>query len=116
MLEKVQQEFNKVICDVKVIPNGQIEEIMKVVMPDYSPVLWGTSGRRLNDYALQMDYIKKRNIPLRLSKDFKLVELPSYAKSTDALDMVKEDNFLKFKELVPSSISGQFFNLKKELE
>ena len=116
MLEKVQQELNKIICDVKVIPNGQIEEIMKVIMPEYEPILWGTTGRRLGDYALQMDYIKKRNIPLRLSKDFKLIELPSYAKSDDAMEAIKEDNFLKFKELVPSSIAGQFFNLKKELE
>lgn len=116
MLEKVQQELNKVICDVKLIPNGQIEEIMKVIMPEYEPILWGTTGRRLNDYALQMDYIKKRSIPLRLSKDFKLVELPSYAKSDDAMEAIQTENFLKFKELVPSSIAAQFFNLKKELE
>jgi hypothetical protein len=116
MLEKVQQELNKVICDVKLIPNGQIEEIMKVIMPEYEPILWGTSGRRLNDYALQMDYIKKRSIPLRLSKDFKLVELPVYAKSDEAMEAIRTENFLKFKELVPASISAQFFNLKKELE
>jgi hypothetical protein len=85
-------------------------------MPEYEPILWGTSGRRLNDYALQMDYIKKRSIPLRLSKDFKLVELPVYAKSDEAMEAIRTENFLKFKELVPASISAQFFNLKKELE
>jgi hypothetical protein len=115
LLEKTQQEYSNTICDVKIIPNGQIEEVMKVILPEFEPILWGTSGRRLNDYALQMDYIKKRNIPLRLSKEFKLIELPTYVNSSDAMEAIKTSNYLEFKKLVPESVAAQFFNLQKEL-
>jgi hypothetical protein len=116
LLEKSQQEYSDVICDVKVIPNGQIEDVMKIILPEFEPILWGTSGRRLNDYALQMDYIKKRNVPLRLSKEFKLVELPVYVNSTDAIDSIINSNYMEFKKLVPGSVAAQFFNLQKELD
>jgi hypothetical protein len=89
---------------------------MKVILPEYEPILWGTSGRRLNDYALQMDYIKKRNIPLRLSKEFKLIELPSYVSSKDAMDAITGSNYMEFKKLVPNSVAAQFFNIQKELD
>jgi hypothetical protein len=115
MLEKVQQEYPELIADVKMIASGQVEEILEVLQPEYSPVLWGTSERRLKDYVLQMDYIKKKNIPLRLAKDFKLVELPSFVKSEEAITIIKNSDFTEFKKIVPTSIASEFFNLQKEL-
>ena len=115
MLEKVQQEYSDLISGYRVIPRGQIAEIVKEIRPDFEPILWGTTERRLKDYALQFDYIKKRDIPLRISKDFKLVELPSFVKSDEIIDIIKSSNYEEFKKLTPSSISSEFFNLQKEL-
>ena len=115
MLTKVQQEYPEVIENTLVVPSGQIAEIIKVIRPDYEPILWGTTDRRVKDYALQFDYIKKRDIPLRISKDFKLVELPSFVKSEEIIDLIKTSNFEEFKKLTPSSISAEFFNLQKEV-
>ena len=78
-------------------------------------MLWGTTERRIKDHALQFDYIKKRDIPLRISDNFKLVELPSYVKSEEVLDTLKKSDFAGFKKLTPTSIESSFFNLQKEL-
>ncbi len=115
MLNKVQQEYSDLIKDILIIPKGQITEIIKELRPKYEPILWGTSERRLRDYALQFDYIKKRDIPLRISKEFKLVELPSYIKSEDVIDLIKRSEFDEFKKVTPLSVSSEFFNLQKEI-
>jgi cytidyltransferase-like protein len=116
MLEKAQQEYSNIIADVKIIATGQLEEILEVLLPKYEPLLWGTSESRLKEYALQLDYIKRKKIPFRLSSDFKLVELPSFTKSEEIIKLIKDSNFLEFKKIVPASIASEFFNLQKELE
>jgi hypothetical protein len=115
LLNKVQQEYSNLIADVRVVPGGNLEEIIKAIRPDYEPMLWGTTSRRLKDYAIQLDYIKRRDIPLRISKEFKIVELPSYIKSEEVFNSIKDSNFAEFKRLVPDSIESEFFNLQKEL-
>jgi hypothetical protein len=115
LLSKIQQEYPDIIEEVLIVSTGQIEDIIRKLRPDYEPILWGTTDRRIKDYALQFDYIKKRDIPLRLSKDFKLVELPSYVKSEEIIELIKNSNFEKFKELTPISISSEFFNLQKQV-
>jgi hypothetical protein len=115
LLNKVKEEYPELINDFMIIPSGQIEEILENIYPKYKPFLWGTSESRLKDYVLQMDYIKRRKIPLRLSDDFKLVELPIFVKSDDVLTYIKSSNFAEFKKIVPNSIIPEFFNLQKEL-
>jgi hypothetical protein len=115
MLERVQQEYSDLIADVKLVESGKIEEILEALHPTYEPELWGTSERRLKDYLLQLDYVKKKKIPLRISDKFKLVELPVYVKSEEVLKTLEDSDFLKFKKMVPSSVAPHFFNLQKEL-
>lgn len=116
MLNKVQQEHPTLIEGTRIISSGQLAEIIKTLRPDYEPILWGTTERRMKDYAIQMDYIKKRDVPLRISKDFKLVELPSYVKSEEIIDLIKQSKFEQFKKLVPETIASEFFNLQKEVD
>lgn len=115
LLNKVKSEYSDIIRDIKVISKGQIESILSNLRPEYEPILWGTSERRINDYLLQMDYIKKRELPLRLAGEFKLVQLEKYIKSDQVLDSIKSENLAEFKQLVPQSIVSEFFNLVKEL-
>ena len=79
-------------------------------------MLWGSSHRKIKDYILQLDHIKKKNIPIRLADDFKLVEIPSYQKSEDIITVIENGDFNAFKEMVPVAIKSEFFNLQKELE
>lgn len=115
ILNKVQQEYPKLIASAMIVPNGQITDIIKELRPQYEPILWGTTDRRVKDYAIQFDYIKKRDIPLRISKDFRLVELPSFVKSEDIINLIKSSNYEEFKKETPTSVSAEFFNLQKEV-
>ena len=115
MLNKVQQEYPEMIADVMIVPSGQIADIIRELRPKYEPIIWGTTDRRVKDYALQFDYIKKRDIPLRISKDFRLVELPSFVKSEEIIELIKDSNFEGFKKETPASVSAEFFNLQKEI-
>jgi len=115
MLNKVQQEYPEMIADVMIVPSGQITDIIRELRPKYEPIIWGTTDRRVKDYALQFDYIKKRDIPLRISKDFRLIELPSFVKSEEIIELIKDSDFEGFKKETPASVSAEFFNLQKEI-
>ena len=84
--------------------------------PNYNPILWGTSEKRLKDHVLEFDYIKKRNVPLRISDDFKLIQLPNFLDSDRVRAAISSGDFNAFKEMVPKSIKSEFFNLRKELD
>ena len=115
-LEKTQQHHPEIIHSIKIIPQGGIEEVLKSLDPNMVPLLWGASPKRLDDYAIQFDYIKQRKIPIRLNKDFKLIELPSFIDSKEVIEAIREEDFEKFKKMVPQSVYPQFFNLKRELD
>lgn len=115
ILERTQQEYSDLIADTRIVSSGKLEDVLEALYPEYEPLLWGTSERRLKDYLLQLDYIKKKKIPLRLSDNFKLVELPAYVKSEEVIAALKDSDFMTFKKLVPSCVAPHFFNLQKEL-
>jgi phosphopantetheine adenylyltransferase len=116
LLEKLQQEMSELIADVKVIGSNSIKDIMKELRPNYNPILWGTGEKRIKDHLLEYEYIKNRNVPLRVSEDFKLIQLPNYLDSQRVRDSIQSGDFNSFKDMVPKSIKSEFFNLKKELD
>jgi hypothetical protein len=116
LLEKLQQDMSDLIVDVKLIGSGSIKDIIKELRPNYNPILWGTSEKRLKDHVLEFDYIKKRNVPLRISDDFKLIQLPNFLDSDRVRAAISSGDFNAFKEMVPKSIKSEFFNLRKELD
>jgi hypothetical protein len=116
LLNKVQQEHSELIAGIKIVHDDTIKEILKDVRPEFNPILWGTDSRKIKDYVLQLDYIKKKNIPIRLSDEFKLVELPIYQKADDLRKDILAQDYNSFKKLVPASIFSEFFNLNKELK
>ena len=112
MLKKVQQEYSNIIKDVKIVSDSSIKSILKSIAPTYEPMLWGSGSSKIKDYALQLEYIKKKNVPLRISDELRLVEIPSYYKSKDVISAIDNLDFNKFKEMVPNSIASEFFNLQ----
>jgi cytidyltransferase-like protein len=116
MLKKVQQTNPDLIREIIIVNASAIKKILSELRPQFDPILWGSTSRKIKDYVLQLDYIRKKNIPLRISEDFKLIEVPSYQKSEDVIKSIEDGDFNIFKELVPISISSEFFNLQKELE
>jgi cytidyltransferase-like protein len=116
LLEKVQQANPELIREVKIVNASAIKKILSELRPQFDPILWGSTSRKIKDYVLQLDHIRKKDIPLRISDDFNLIEVPSYQKSEDVVNSIEAGDFNIFKGLVPISISSEFFNLQKELE
>ena len=116
LLEKVQQNMSDLISECRISDSGQIKDILNLISPEFSPILWGTSEKRTKDFVLQMEHIKKRNIPIRLSDEFNLIQVPQYLDSGEVRSCIISGDFNTFKSLVPSCVSSEFFNLKKELE
>jgi hypothetical protein len=116
LLNKVEQEYGTLIKDVILIKRGSIEDVIGSLKPKYIPILWGTGKGRINSYALQLNYLKKRKVSIDLNKDFKLVEIPEYMSSAEVKQYILDEDFLKFKEMVPKSIASEFFNLKGEID
>ena len=116
MLNNVEQEYGSFIEKAIIVKGGGIEEIIGSLKPSYIPVLWGTNKNRLNRYAIQLGYLKKRDVSLDLNKDFKLVEIPKYQSSSELRDSIKDENYAEFKRLVPDSVVSDFYNLKKEMD
>lgn len=116
MLEKARREHGDLIIDFKIVTSNQLEEIIEAISEKYKPMLCGISEKRSKDYLLQLDYIKKKNIPLRLANEFKIVQLPIFVKSNDVINAIKSSDFSQYKKLVPNSIESEFYNLQKELD
>lgn len=116
MLKKAQLNSADLIKDVRICESDSIKDILKTISSEYSPVLWGSSENRIKDFVLQLDYIKKRNIPMRLSNDFNLIQIPQYLDSNEVRSYLIGGDYNEFKKSVPPYISSEFFNLKRELE
>jgi len=116
MLKKVQQSNPELIRDVQIVGSGSIKNILSGLRPQFSPILWGSTSNKIKDYVLQLDHVKKKDIPLRLDDEFKLIEVPSYQKSIDVIAAIEDGDFNTFKAMVPNTIASEFFNLQKELE
>jgi len=116
LLEKVQQEFPDMIEDIKIVDSISIQNIMSEIVPEYSPILWASNNERIKDYALQFEYIKKKNNLFRIDDDFKLIQVNSSEGSEEVIKTIVDENYIEFKKLVPKSIYSEFFNLCKEAE
>lgn len=115
LLNAVKADNPLIVRDVVYITNDTIENILSTLYPMYIPVMWSAVKNKVDDYVLQLDYIKKRKMMYNLDKKFKLVPLPMDANANRALDAIKTGNFDMYKQLTPPAIHSEFFNLKQEL-
>ena len=116
MLNSVEQEYGKLIEKVILLKKGSIDDILGSLKPAYIPILWGTNRNKMDKYALQLNYLKKRHASIDINKDFKLVEIPKYQSNVEIRKLIKDQNYAEFKRLVPKSVASDFYNLKKEID
>lgn len=114
--DHVKAEYPELIKEVLYINQSNIESIINSLYPKYQPILWGTHKNKINDYALQLDYAKRKNIKYNLKRDMKLIEIPILNNQESLFSSIESGAIKVFQSLTPSSIHSQFFNLQKELE
>jgi hypothetical protein len=116
ILNKVEQEQGPLIKDVILIKRGSVEDVIGAMKPKYIPILWGTGKGRTKSYSLQLNHLKRRHSDIDLNKDFKLVEVPEYMSGQDVRQAIVDQDYIKFKEMVPHCVASEFFNLKSEID
>ena len=116
LLNMVRSKNTNFIQDIVTVHLNNIESILDTLHPMYQPILWAASKQKLDDYILQLDYAKKKDLSYNISNKFKLIELPISNNATRILDYITVENYKLFKDLAPESIHSEFFNLKQELK
>jgi hypothetical protein len=85
--------------------------IARLIADGYDPIMVGAGDDRKDDYEKQIDYIKISDIKDQLNKKFKLIETPRSLSATDVRNALKDEDFSKFKKMVPSSVSNLYNEL-----
>jgi cytidyltransferase-like protein len=73
----------------------------------YNVNLIGAGDDRMEDYKKQSEYLKKAGGDF--PSDIEVIETPRSTSGTEIRDSIQKEDFLKFKKLVPSSVSS-FYN------
>jgi hypothetical protein len=98
-----------------VIPDGEIENLLKEIRPNYEPNIIAANKSRIRDIALQLELAKKRSRNLNLKKDLRLMELPNAGVKDSIMTSIKDNNYTSFKTAAPAAIHSEFFNLNRDL-
>ena len=105
----------KEIEDYIIVQRGLIgSAIVKLLDKGYKPNLIGAGEDRIEDYTKQMDYIKKSDIGDQM-QDLKLVQTPRATSATEVRQSIKDEDYQKFRKLVPSAVEKMYTALKSEM-
>jgi len=85
--------------------------ISKLIDMGYDPRLIGAGPDRKDDYTKQIDYIKMSDIKDKISDELEIVETPRVTSGTDVRQAIKDQDFSKFKKMVPQEVSNLYNDL-----
>jgi predicted nucleotidyltransferase len=73
----------------------------------------GAGADRIEDYKKQEEYLKKHGSDF--PEDIQVVETPRTVTATEVREMLKNEDFLAFKKLVPASVASFYQSLVSSL-
>ena len=85
--------------------------VAKLIDMGYDPQLIGAGEDRMDDYSKQIDYIKVSDIKDKISDTLELKETPRTTSGTDARKALQDEDFSKFKKMVPQEVSNLYNDL-----
>jgi cytidyltransferase-like protein len=104
------------IQDYIIVQRGLIgSAIVKLLNMGYSPVLIGAGDDRTEDYIKQLEYVKKSEIGDQM-KNLKVIETPRSTSATEVRQAIKDEDYQKFKKLVPLGVDKMYVGLKSSME
>lgn len=117
MMSNLSKDSDGIIKDYCIIGRGFIYDVInKLRELNYEPILWGAGEDRINDYKKQLELNYKRDNELKLGENFQLVKTDRYGTGTEVRKAIEEDQFGKFKALVPKTVQGVYTLLKNDIE
>ena len=106
----------KEVIDYIIVQRGLIgSAIVKLLEKGYKPNLIGAGQDRTNDYTKQLEYVKKSEIGDQM-QDLKLVQTPRVTSATEVRNAIKDEDYQKFKKLVPVGVERMYTALKSAIE
>jgi cytidyltransferase-like protein len=104
------------IQDYIIVQRGLIgSAIVKLLKMGYTPVLIGAGDDRTEDYTKQLEYVKKSEIGDQM-KNLKVIETPRSTSATEVRQAIKDEDYQKFKKLVPPGVDKMYVGLKSSME
>jgi cytidyltransferase-like protein len=106
----------KEIFDYIIVQRGLIgSAIVKLLEKGYKPNLIGAGEDRMDDYTKQLDYVKKSDIGDQM-QNLKLVQTPRATSATEVRNAIKDEDYQKFKKLVPAGVEKMYAALKSAVD
>ena len=106
----------KEVIDYIIVQRGLIgSAIVKLLEKGYKPNLIGAGEDRMDDYTKQLEYVKKSDIGDQM-QDLKLVQTPRATSATEVRNAIKDEDYQKFKKLVPAGVERMYTALKSSIE
>jgi cytidyltransferase-like protein len=106
----------KEVIDYIIVQRGLIgSAIVKLLEKGYKPNLIGAGEDRMDDYTKQLDYVKKSDIGDQM-QDLKLIQTPRATSATEVRNAIKDEDYQKFRKLVPSGVEKMYTALKSAIE
>ena len=106
----------KEIVDYIIVQRGLIgSAIVKLLEKGYKPNLIGAGEDRMGDYTKQLDYVKKSDIGDQM-QNLKLVQTPRSTSATEVRNAIKDEDYQKFKKLVPAGVEKMYNSLKSAID
>lgn len=106
----------KEVIDYIIVQRGLIgSAIVKLLEKGYKPNLIGAGEDRMGDYTKQLEYVKKSDIGDQM-QDLKLVQTPRATSATEVRNAIKDEDYHKFRKLVPAGVERMYTALKSAIE
>jgi hypothetical protein len=97
------------------VQDGEVENLLRAIKPDFEPVIISGTKSRIKDLALQMELAKKRSRNLNFRNDVSLVELPLAGVKDSIMNSLRSEDYQNFKSAAPQAIHSEFFNMNRDI-
>ena len=95
-LEKIVNSDPLTFSGYVIIPDGDIESILRGVKPKFEPINIAANHSRIVDLGLQLQLAKKKSRNLNIKRNLKLVELPEFQTVDEVFNALMANDYLKF--------------------
>ena len=114
-LDKVTSQHQSFITGHRMVQDGEVENLLRAIKPDFEPVIISGTKSRIKDLALQMELAKKRSRNLNFRNDVSLVELPMAGVKDSIMNSLRSEDYQNFKSAAPQAIHSEFFNMNRDI-
>ena len=114
-LDKVTSQHQSFITGHRMVQDGEVENLLRAIKPDFEPVIISGTKSRIKDLALQMELAKKRSRNLNFRNDVSLVELPLAGVKDSIMNSLRSEDYQNFKSAAPQAIHSEFFNMNRDI-